>query len=54
VEIAAEMAHVAARWGIVRLRRPLFGRLVDRFAASIARSLADELELRAGDRYRSL
>jgi len=52
VEIAAEMAHVTARWGVVRLRRPILGRLVDRFAASVARSLADELELRAGDRYR--
>jgi protease-4 len=52
VEIAADMAHVAPRWGGVRLRRPLVGRILDRFAVSVARSLADELELRAGDRFR--
>lgn len=52
VEIAAGMAHVAPRWAAVRLRKPLLGRLVDRFAASVARSVAEELELRAGDRYR--
>lgn len=52
VEIAAGMAKVAPRWGAVRLPRPLLGRVVDRFATSTARALADELELRAGDRFR--
>jgi protease-4 len=52
VEIAAEMAKVAPRWAAVRLPRPILGRLVDRFAASVSRSLADELEMRAGDRFR--
>jgi protease-4 len=52
VEIAAAMAKVAPRWGAVRLPRPLLGRVVDRFATSTARALADELEVRAGDRFR--
>jgi protease-4 len=52
VEIAAELAHVSPRWAAGRVPRPFLGRLVDRFAASAARSLADELELRARDRFR--
>lgn len=52
VAIAADMAHVAPRWAAVRLPRPLLGRLVDRFAASVSRAVADELEVRAGDRFR--
>ena len=52
VEIAAEMAKVAPRWAAVRLPRPILGRLVDRFAVSVSRALADELEMRAGDRFR--
>jgi len=52
VDIAADMAHAAPKWSAVRARRPLVQRIVDRFAVSIARSLADEIELRAGDRYR--
>jgi protease IV len=52
VDIAADMAHAAPKWGAVRARRPLVQRIVDRFAVSVARSLADEIELRAGDRYR--
>jgi protease IV len=52
VEIAAGMAHVAPKWAAVRLPRPLLGRVVDRFAMSVSRSLADELELRSSDRFR--
>ncbi|MFL5756039.1 MAG: signal peptide peptidase SppA [Chloroflexota bacterium] len=52
VEVAAAMARVPAKSAPVRLRRPLIGRLVDRFASRVARSLADEIELRAGDRWR--
>jgi protease-4 len=52
VEIAAGMAHVAPRWSAVRLPQPFIGRLVERFATTLTRSLADELELRAGDRFR--
>jgi len=52
VEIAADMAHAAPKWGAVRARRPLVQRIIDRFAVSVARSLADEIELRAGDRFR--
>lgn len=52
VEIAADMARVAPRWGAVRLPRPLLGRVVDRFATSAARALADEIELRIDDRIR--
>jgi protease-4 len=52
VEIAADMAHVAPRWDPVRLPRPFFARVVDRFAMTMSRTLADELEVRAGDRFR--
>jgi protease IV len=52
IEIAAEMAGVRATAYVVRVRRPLLGRLVDRFAASVARSIADEIETRLGDRLR--
>jgi protease-4 len=52
IEIAAEMAGVPAKASPVRVRRPLVGRLLDRFAASLARSLADEIEVRLGDRFR--
>ena len=52
VEIAADMARVPARYVTVRARRPLLGRLIDRFATRVARSLADEIEMRAGERYR--
>ncbi len=54
VEIAAEMAGVPARSTRVRLRQPLLGRLVDRFAARAALSLGDEIEARFADRYRGL
>jgi protease-4 len=52
VEIAADMAHAAPRWAAVRAPRPFMRRLVDRFAFSVAAALADEIELRAGDRFR--
>ncbi len=52
VEIAADMAGVPARGAVVRIRRPLMGRLVDRFAGRVAASLADEIELRLTDRFR--
>lgn len=51
-EIAAEMAGVPPRAAPVRLRRPFFSRLVDRFATRLAESLASEIVARAGDRYR--
>ena len=52
VEVAAEMAGVPARGAPVRLRRPFFARLVDRFAMRLAASIADEVELRGWDRFR--
>jgi protease IV len=52
VEIAAEMAHVPAKPVSARLPRPLFGRLVDRFATRVARSIADEIEIRLSDHLR--
>jgi protease-4 len=53
VEVAAQQAGVPAKAAPVRIRRPLLGRLVERFAASVARSLADEIEIRLGDRFRT-
>jgi len=52
VEIAAERAGVPAKSGVVRIRRPFIGRLLDRFAGRVASSLADEIEIRISDRYR--
>ena len=52
VEIAAQMAGVPAKGSPVRIRRPLLGRLMERFGATVARSLADELELRMQGRIR--
>ncbi len=54
VEVAAEMAGVAARSTRVRLRQPVLGRLADRFTARLAASLAEEIEARITDRYRGL
>jgi protease-4 len=53
IEIAAKLARVPAKATPVRIRRPLLGRLIDRFAARVARSLADEIEIRLGDRFRT-
>jgi len=52
VEVAADMAGVPAKAAPVRLRRPFFARLVDRFAMRLASSIADEVELRTWNRYR--
>jgi protease IV len=54
VEVAADLAGVAARSSRVRLHQPLLGRLVDRFAVRAALAVADEIEARLGDRYRGL
>jgi protease-4 len=47
VEVAAKLAGVPALANPIRLRRPLFARLVDRFATRLAGSIADEIEARA-------
>lgn len=52
VEVAAEMAGVPARSAPVRVRRPLLGRLVGRFTASLAAAIALEVEARLDDRFR--
>lgn len=52
VEIAASMAGVPPKASPVQIRRPLVGRLIDRFATRVARSLADEIEIRLEDRFR--
>jgi len=52
VEVAADLAGVPPKAAPVRLRRPFFMRLVDRFATRMAASIADEVELRAWDRLR--
>ena len=52
VEVAADLAGVPARAAPVRLRRPFFVRLVDRFATGLAASIADEVDMRAWDRFR--
>ncbi len=52
IEIAADMAHVPAKGSPVRIRRPLFSRVVDRFAGRVAASLAGEIEIRLVDRFR--
>jgi protease-4 len=50
VELAAELAGVPAKGAPVRLRRPFFTRLVDRFTVSAAAAVAWELESRLWDR----
>lgn len=52
VEIAAEMGSVAPKPVAVRLRRPLLGRLVDRFATQLSTGIVDELEARLAARFR--
>lgn len=51
-EIAAELAGVPPKGAAVRLRRPLLGRLLERFASRAASSVVAELEARLGDRFR--
>jgi len=53
IELAAAMAGVPARSAPVRIRRPLFGRLIERFTGSMAAAVADELEARFTDQFRS-
>ncbi len=53
IEIAAEMAGVPPRGAPVRLRRPFFSRLIERFAAVAVASVAEEIELRLWDRLRT-
>ena len=53
VEIAAEIAGVPAKFAPVRVRRPLLGRLVERFAGTVARSVTDDIEARLWDRFRT-
>ena len=48
IEVAAGLAGVPAQASPIRLRRPLFSRLVDRFAVRLAASVADEIEARIG------
>jgi len=52
VEVAAGLAGVPARGEPVRLRRPFFMRLVDRFATRVAASIVAEVDLAARDRFR--
>jgi protease IV len=52
IEVAASLAGVPAKASPVRIPRPFIGRLLDRFAARVAMSLADEIETRLGDRFR--
>jgi protease-4 len=53
IEVAAEMARVPARGAPIRIPRPFVSRLIDRFASRVATSLADEIETRLSDRFRS-
>ena len=53
VEIAAELAGVPAKFAPVRVRRPLLGRLMERFAGTVARSVTDDIEARLWDRFRT-
>ena len=52
VEVAAELAGVPAKSAPVRVRRPFFARLVDRFAMRLASSIAAEVEARLWDRVK--
>lgn len=52
VEIAAGMAGVPAKSAPVRIRRPLMGRLIGQFTASLASAVASEVEARFEDRFR--
>jgi protease IV len=46
IEVAASLAGVPAEGAPVRLRRPFFARLADRFAMRLAASIADQIEMR--------
>jgi hypothetical protein len=47
------MARVPPRAAPIRIRRPFVSRLIDRFASRVAVSLADEIETRLSDRFRT-
>ncbi len=53
VEVAAEFAGVPPRSAPVRIHRPLFGRLIERFTMGLAASVAQEIEARLSDRFRT-
>lgn len=53
VELAADAAGVPAHSAPVRLRRPLLARLAGRFGASLATTIADEIEARFETRLRT-
>ena len=53
VEVAAAYAGVPAKSAGVRVRRPLVGRLIERFASRLAVGIGDEIEARLADRYRA-
>ncbi len=52
VELAAAKAAIPAKFAIAHLPRPLFRRITDRFAMTVARNLADEVETHLGGHYR--
>ena len=53
VEVAAAYAGVSPRSAPVRVRRPPFGRLIERFTSRLASGVADEIEARLGNRFRT-
>jgi protease IV len=52
IEVCAQLAGVPAKGAPVRLHRPFFSRLVDRFAVSMATAVADRIEIELADRIR--
>jgi protease-4 len=52
VEIAAQLAGVPAKATPVRLPRPFFARVAERFATHMAQTVADEMEARLSSRLR--
>jgi len=53
VDVAADLAGVPARPVAAHLRRPLLTRLTERFAVRVSAAIADEIEARLWDRYRT-
>jgi protease-4 len=53
VEVAAAFAGVPARSAPVRIPRPFLGRLIERFAIRMAAGVADQVEARLTDRFRT-
>jgi protease-4 len=52
VEVAAAIAGVPARSAPVRIRRPFFGRLIERFTIGLSTGVVDEVETRLAEPYR--